>query len=213
MRLAIIGAGNVGGTLGTAWAQKAGHEIFFGVRNPSSDQTQAVVRRLEGKARAGTPAQAAAFAEFIVLTTPWNAAEAAIRSMGDLKGKIFLDATNPIAMGPDGLSLEIGHNISAGEKVQAWATGASVFKTLNTTGFGNMAEPVFHGVKSVMFVAGDNATNKPKVIELVGALGFEVVDAGPLRNARLLEAHAMLWIDLALKRGLGRDFAFCLLRK
>jgi 8-hydroxy-5-deazaflavin:NADPH oxidoreductase len=57
MRLAIIGAGNVGGTLGTAWAQKAGHEIFFGVRNPTSDQTQAVVRRLEGRARAGTPAQ------------------------------------------------------------------------------------------------------------------------------------------------------------
>jgi predicted dinucleotide-binding enzyme len=91
MRLAIIGAGNVGGTLGTAWAQKAGHEIYFGVRNPTSGQTQAVVRRLGGKAQAGTPAQAAAFAEFIVLTTPWNAAEAAIRSMGDLSGKIILD--------------------------------------------------------------------------------------------------------------------------
>ena len=46
MRIAIIGAGNVGGTLGTAWAQKAGHEILFGVRNPTSEQTQAVVRRL-----------------------------------------------------------------------------------------------------------------------------------------------------------------------
>jgi 8-hydroxy-5-deazaflavin:NADPH oxidoreductase len=76
-----------------------------------------------------------------------------------------------------------------------------------------MADPIFHGVKSVMFVAGDDAANKPKVVELVGALGFEVVDAGPLRNARLLEAHAMLWIDLALNRGLGRDFAFALLRR
>jgi 8-hydroxy-5-deazaflavin:NADPH oxidoreductase len=104
MRLAIIGAGNVGGTLGTAWAQKAGHEIFFGVRNPTSDQTQALVRRLDGRAQAGTPAQAAAFAEFIVLTTPWNAAETAIRVMGDLSGKIILDATNPLAVGPDGLS-------------------------------------------------------------------------------------------------------------
>jgi predicted dinucleotide-binding enzyme len=213
MRLAIIGAGNVGGTLGTAWAQKAGHEIFFGVRNPTSDQTQALVRRLDGRAQAGTPAQAAAFAEFIVLTTPWNAAETAIRSMGDLSGKIILDATNPLAAGPDGLSLEIGHSISAGEKVQGWAQDASVFKTLNTTGFGNMANPVFRGVKSVMFVAGDDATNKPRVIELVAALGFEVVDAGPLRNARLLEAHAMLWIELAIKRGLGRDFAFAIVRR
>ena len=213
MKLAIIGAGNVGGTLGTAWAQKAGHEIFFGVRNPTSDQTQAVVRRLDGRAQAGTPAQAAAFAEFIVLTTPWNAAETAIRAMADLSGKIILDATNPVAVGPDGLSLEIGHSISAAEKVQGWAKGAAVFKTLNTTGFGNMADPVFRGVKSVMFVAGDNAANKPRVIELVAALGFEVVDAGPLRNARLLEAHAMLWIELAIKRGLGRDFGFAIVRR
>ena len=213
MRLAIIGAGNVGGTLGTAWAEKAGHEVFFGVRNSSSDKTQAVLRRLAGKAQAGTLAQAAAFAEFIVLTTPWSAAEAAIRSMGDLSGKIILDATNPLAMGPDGLSLEIGHSISAGEKVQGWAKGASVFKTLNTTGFGNMADPVFHGVKSVMFVAGDDAANKPTVIGLVAALGFDVVDAGPLRNARLLEAHAMLWIDLAIKLGLGGDYAFAIVRR
>jgi predicted dinucleotide-binding enzyme len=165
------------------------------------------------KARAGTPAQAAAFGDTIVLTTPWTAAEAAIRSMGDLSGRILLDATNPLAMGPDGLGLEIGHTRSAGEMVQTWAKGASVFKTLNTTGFGNMANPVFHGVKSVMFVAGDDAANKPKVIDLVASLGFEVVDAGPLPNARLLEAHAMLWIELALKRGLGRDWAFGLLRR
>jgi predicted dinucleotide-binding enzyme len=213
MRLAIIGAGNVGGTLGTACAQKAGHDIFFGVRNPASDQTQAVVRRLGGKAQAGSPTQAAAFAEFIVLTTPWDAAEAAVRSMGNLTGKIILDATNPLAMGPDGLTLEIGHNISAGEMVQTWAKGASVFKTLNTTGFANMADPVFRGVKSVMFVAGDDAANKPRVIDLVAGLGFEVVDAGPLRNAHLLEAHALLWIDLALKRGLGRDFAFAIVSR
>jgi predicted dinucleotide-binding enzyme len=213
MNLAIIGAGSVGGTLGTAWAQKAGHEIFFGVRNPQSDKVQALVRSLGGKARAGTVAEAAASAGIIVLATPWNGAEAAIRSLGDVSGKIILDATNPLAMGPDGLGLEIGHDTSAGEKVQGWANGASVFKTLNTTGYGNMADPVFRGVKSVMFVAGDDAAAKPKVIALLAALGFEVIDAGPLRNARLLEAHAMLWIELALKRGLGRDFAFAILRR
>ena len=213
MKLAIIGAGSVGGTLGTAWAQKAGHEIFFGVRNPQSEKVQALVRSLGGKARAGTAAEAAASADVIVLATPWNGAEATIRSLGDVSGKIILDATNPLAMGPDGLGLEIGHDTSAGEKVQGWAKGASVFKTLNTTGYGNMADPLFRGVKSVMFVAGDDAAAKPKVIALLAALGFDVVDAGPLRNARLPEAHAMLWIELALKRGLGRDFAFAILRR
>ena len=213
MKLAIIGAGNVGGTLGSAWAKKGGHEVFFGVRSPNSDKTQTLVGALGGKARAGTAAEAVAFGEMIVLATPWTATEAVVRSMGDLNGRTILDATNPLAMGPDGLGLEIGHSISAGEKVQGWAKGSSVFKTLNTTGFGNMSNPVFHGVKSVMFVAGDDMAKKPKVIELVAALGFEVVDAGPLRNARLLEAHAMLWIELALKRGLGRDWAFALVRR
>jgi predicted dinucleotide-binding enzyme len=213
MKLAIIGAGNVGGALGPAWAQKAGHDICFGMRDPNADKTKALLRAIGPKARAGSPAEAAASADFIILSTPWPATEAAIRSMGNLKGKILLDATNPLAMGPDGLGLEIGHGISGGEKVQGWAAGASVYKTLNTTGFGNMANPVFKGVKSVMFVAGDDAANKPKVIDLVGQLGFEVVDAGPLRNARLLEPHAMMWIDLALKRGIGRDWAFAIVKR
>jgi len=213
MKIAIIGAGNVGGTLGTAWAQKTGHDIFFGVRDAKSEKTQALLSKIGGKARAGTAAEAAAFGDVIVLTTPWPQTEVAIRSLGDVNGRIILDATNPLVRGADGISLEIGHSTSAGEKVQGWAKGASVFKTLNTTGFGNMANPIFNGVKSVMFVAGDDADNKPKVMSLVADLGFDVIDAGPLRNARLLEAHAMLWIDLALVRGLGRDWAFARVKR
>ncbi|HEY6023724.1 MAG TPA: NAD(P)-binding domain-containing protein [Pseudolabrys sp.] len=212
MKIAIIGAGNVGGALGANWAQK-GHDVIFGVRDPKAEKTQALLRMIGAKARAATVAEAAGSADMIVLSTPWPATEAAIRSMGKLKGKIILDATNPLTRGPEGIGLEIGHAISGGEKVQGWAAGASVFKTLNTTGFGNMANPEIKGVKSVMFVAGDDAANKPRVINLVSDLGFDVIDAGPLRNARLLEAHAMLWIDLALVRGQGRDFAFGILRR
>ena len=212
MTIAIIGAGNVGAALGTAWAQKAGHDICFGVRDPKADKAQALLKPLEGKARATSPAEAAAASDVIVLATPWPATEEAVRSLGSINGKIVLDATNPLSRGPDGIGLEIGHSISGGEKVQGWAAGASVYKTLNTTGFANMANPVFNGVKSLMFVAGDDEANKPKVLKLVSELGFEAVDAGPLRIARLLEAHAMLWIHLALVRGLGRDWAFGILR-
>ncbi|HEY1543764.1 MAG TPA: NAD(P)-binding domain-containing protein [Xanthobacteraceae bacterium] len=212
MKLAIIGAGDVGGTLGTAWARKAGHDIFFGVTNPRSDKTQGLLRQLGGKAHAGTAAEAAAFGDIVVVATPWPATEAAIRSMGDLKGRIVIDCTNPLGMGADGLGLASGHDTSGGEKVQGWAAGASVFKALNTTGFKNMAEPVFGGVKSVMFVAGDDEVVKPNVMALVGGLGFEAVDAGPLRIARLLEPHAMLWIHLALNKGFGGDWGFALVR-
>jgi len=212
MKIAIIGAGNVGGALGANWARK-GHDVVFGARDPKSEKAQALLRTIGAKAHAATPAEAAASADVIVLSTPWPVTEAAIRSMGNLKGKIILDATNPLTRGPDGIGLEIGHSISGGEKVQGWAAGASVFKTLNTTGFGNMEDPEFNGVRSVMFVAGDDAGSKPTVTKLVSDLGFDVIDAGPLRNARLLEAHAMLWIDLALVRGQGRDFAFGILRR
>ena len=92
----------------------------------------------------------------------------------------------------------------------SWASGASVFKTLNTTGAGNMAVAADYPVKPLMLVAGDDAKRKPMVMELVGKLGFDAVDAGPLKNARLLEPFAMVWIDQAMSRGRGRDFAFAL---
>jgi predicted dinucleotide-binding enzyme len=213
MKIAIIGAGNVGGSLGKAWAEKAGHEVFFGVRQPASDKMKALLAGIRGKAQAGTSQEAAAFADVIVLTTPWPETEGAIRALGNLQGKILIDCTNPLGMVEGGLGLTIGHSISGGEKVQGWAPGASVFKSLNTTGYSNMADTSYKAGKPVMFVAGDDAAAKPKVMALIGELGFDMIDAGPLRSARLLEAHAMLWIDLALNRGQGRDWAFAILRR
>ncbi len=64
-----------------------------------------------------------------------------------------------------------------------------------------------NGMMAVMFVAGDEETGKQAVLQLVGDIGFEALDAGPLRNARLLEPFAMVWIDQAFNRGRGRDFA------
>ena len=125
-------------------------------------------------------------------------------------GKIVIDCTNPLGMGPAGLQLVLGFTTSAGEQVASWAPGAFVFKTLNTTGASNMANAAKYPVKPMMLVAGDDAAKKPVVMGLVGKLGFEPVDAGPLQNARLLEPFAMVWIDQAMKRGRGRDFAFAL---
>src|SRR6516225_4742681 len=171
MRIAIIGAGSVGATLGRAWIKHG---------------------------------------EDVVVATPWSAAEAAIKSLGSLAGKVVIDCMNPLGMGPDGLQLVLGFNVSAGEQVASWVPGAFVFKTLNTTGAGNMAKADDYSVKPVMLVAGDDAGRKPVVMELVGKLGFEPADAGPLKNARLLEPFAMVWIDQAMKRGRGRDFAFAM---
>jgi 8-hydroxy-5-deazaflavin:NADPH oxidoreductase len=204
MRIAVIGAGSVGATLGQAWL-KRGEDAVWGLRNPADPRYAALPKQ-----RVKAPAEAAKNADIVVIATPWSATEAAVKGLGSLVGKIVIDCTNPLGMGPDGLQLVLGLNTSAGEQVASWSPGASVFKTLNTTGASNMAKAADYPVKPVMLVAGDDAGRKPVVMELVGKLGFEPVDAGPLKNARLLEPFAMLWIDQAMKRGRGRDFAFAL---
>jgi predicted dinucleotide-binding enzyme len=97
--------------------------------------------------------------------------------------------------------------------VAGWARGARVVKALNSTAAGSMLDPRYGPDRATMFVCGDDAAAKATVSDLVGALGFEVVDAGPLRNARLLEPLAMLWITLAYPLGHGPHIAFRLLRR
>ena len=210
MKIAIIGAGNVGGTLGKAWAAK-GHEIVFGVRDPRAAKVQELVRATGGRTRATGVREAAADAEVVVLATPWSATEDAVRAAGSLAGKLVVDATNPLT--PDFSGLALGHTTSAAEAVARWAPGAGVVKAFNTTGAVNMANPDFGAERASMFVCGDDAAAKRTVAGLAEALGFEAVDAGPLTQARFLEPLAMLWISMAYAYGHGTGIAFKLLRR
>ena len=154
---------------------------------------------------------AAQGAEAVALSVPWPAVPDALAAAGDLGGKILIDCTNPLRMGASGLELEIGHDTSGGERVAALAPGASVFKTLNQTGFANMEHASgFAPLPALMYVAGDDAARKPAVLALVSDLGFEAIDAGPLTVARLLEPMAMLWIHMAVNRGAPMSQAFAL---
>lgn len=214
MKIAVIGAGNVGGTLGRRWAQK-GHEVVFGVRDPSGEKVKTVLASAGPNARADRVPEAAAAAEIVVLTVPWKAAQDVVRTAGDLAGKILVDVTNPLEPGPEGLGLglAVGHTTSAAEQVATWAHGARVVKAFNTTGSNNMENPRFGSQAAAMFFCGDDAGAKAAVRQLGEELGFEMIDCGSLVRARLLEPLAMLWIDLALFEGLGRDFAFTLARR
>ncbi|HEV3109498.1 MAG TPA: NADPH-dependent F420 reductase [Candidatus Binataceae bacterium] len=210
MKIGILGAGNVGGALGSAWARK-GHEVFFGVPRPQDTKTQELLKTIGAKCRAGSVAEAAAASDVIVLATPWPAAQDAIRAAGNLEGKMVVDCTNPLKA--DFTGLVLGYTTSGVEQVAQWAKGAKVFKAFNQTGFNIMSNPEFAGQRAVMFVCGDDDAHKPTVLKLVKGVGFEAIDAGGLVIARLLEPYAMLWIYLANARGLGRDFAFGILRR
>jgi hypothetical protein len=210
MRIAIIGAGNVGGTLGKMWAAKD-HEVAFGVRRPNDAKVQALLTATGKRARAASVKDAVTGAEVVVLATQWSAAEAAIRDAGELRGKVVVDATNPLKADLSGLA--IGHSTSAAEQVAGWARGARVVKAFNTIGAAHMADPRFGTQRASMFICGDDASAKATVARLAGELGFDPVDCGPLTQARLLEPLAMLWISMAYAYGAGPNIGFALLRK
>ena len=210
MQIGIIGAGSVGGTLGEAWARK-GHKIRFGVRRAGSPETTALLKKIGTAAAAGPVEEAARFGEVVVLATPWPATHEALRAAGDLREKVLLDCTNPLKSDLSGL--DAGADGSGGEMVARWAAGARVVKIFNTTGFDNMANPVYPLGPATMFYCGDDDGAKITAAQLAADIGFEPVDAGALSQARLLEPLAMLWIRLAVFGGLGRNFAFKLMRR
>jgi 8-hydroxy-5-deazaflavin:NADPH oxidoreductase len=210
MKIGIIGSGNVGGALGGRWS-KLGHEVVFGTRNPGGPDMQQLAAKASGKTSAASLSDAARDCEVLLLATPWPATEQIIAGLGDLSGKILIDATNPLL--PDLSGLALGTTTSAGEQVARWARGAKVVKAFNTVGANILADPSFEGHKPVMFYCGDDAEAKQVVKQLIHELVFEAVDAGPLTQARVLEPFALLWISLAYAQGMGRDFAFELLRR
>jgi hypothetical protein len=210
MNIAIIGAGNVGSALAKAWTAR-GHKVRLGIHDQHDQKIAPLLASLGPSASAHTNAAAAQGSDVVVLATPWPAAKAAIESCGPLQSKIIIDCTNPLR--PDLSDLEIGHTTSAGEMVAAWAKGACVFKAFNTTGSANMADQSGYSHKLVMFVAGDDAASKPKVMQLATDAGFEAIDVGPLLAARWLEPLAMLWVHLAVKMGMGAGLGLALVRR
>lgn len=209
MKIAIIGAGNVGGTLGSRLAQ-GGHAVVFSSRNPESPEMKQLLTKAGRNATAASVPQAAARSEVVLLATPWPATKAAIESAGNLSGKVLIDATNPLL--PDLSGLDLGTNTSAAEQVARWASGAKVVKAFNTVGANIMADPSFGSDRVVLPYCGDDATAKGTVKTLIAELGFEPLDAGPLTQARVLEPFALFWISLAFS-SYGRDIAFKFLRR
>ena len=210
MHIAVIGAGNVGGTLGRRWAE-LGHDVVFGMRRPGEGASAIKGGTLPARATVASIADAVKSVDAIVLATPWNAVPAVVAAIGAASGGVpLLDTTNPLT---PGFTLDVGPNgESAAERIQRLAPAAHVVKVFNTTGFNNMQDPVYGGSPTTMFYAGDDAGAKGIARTLATDLGFDAVDAGPLTRARELEHLAMLWISLAFG-GMGRDIAFRLVHR
>ncbi len=210
MKIAVLGTGRVGGTLGRRWAE-LGHEIVFGSRDPNEKRVRQLVSELAGGVRVVRHAEAAAAADVIVLATPWSYSRDILTSLGNIDGKIVVDCTNPL--NADFSGLDLGHTTSASEKIASWAPTARVVKAFNTVSAAAMADPNFSGQRATMFYCGDDDAAKATVGQLATALGFEAIDAGPLTIARYLEPLAMLYIQLAIQEGWGSNYAFKIMKR
>lgn len=210
MKIATIGTGAVGGTLGRRWAE-VGHEVYFGARDPASEEVQALMQRCPQGVQVGTVQEAVPGADVVLLAVPWNQAQPVLQSVGDLNQKILLDCINPLL--PDLSGLELGLTTSAAEQLAAWFPAARVVKAFNTLSAATMEDPAYGDQRASMFYCGDDAEAKATTRELTEQLGFQAIDCGPLRLARQLEPFAMLYVHLAVFEGWGGDCAFSIMKR
>ena len=210
MKIAVLGTGSMGSILARLWHEK-GHEVILGVRNAGSDRTRATIQACGSQLKATTFDNAVAVSNVVLLAVPWEAARDVIASVKDWKKKILVDCINPL--GSDFASLQLGYSTSAAEELAAWASEARVVKAFNSVAASVLEKPDFDGIAAANFICGDDANAKDTVSDLVEELGFEAIDAGPLRNARLLEPLALLMIHQSQRPSVGPQVAFQMLRR
>ena len=192
MKVAIIGAGNVGKALATS-ITRAGHEVTLSASSPESAQEAAAQ---VGAQSAATNTDAVRDAEVVILAVPFVGAgqEVAAEIRDAVDGKTIVDVTNPLKPDYSGLATDT----SAADEFQKLLPAASVVKAFNTIFASNQANP---STEIDGFVAGDDDKAKQRVISLVQSVGFAPVDVGPLSAARHLEGMAFINIGLNAANG------------
>jgi len=191
MRVGIIGDGKVGSALRRG-LERAGHEVRAVGNDPQA------VR------------EAGAWGSALILAVPFGAVDAAVRELGEgVAGKPLIDVTNALTQD---MQLAVGCTTSGAEELQRKAPSAKVVKAFNTVFAGHMDSGRIEGQPLTAFVAGDDAGAEQVALELARGIGFDSVDAGPLRNARWLETLGYFNIQLGYAVGLGTKIGFKLLR-
>jgi 8-hydroxy-5-deazaflavin:NADPH oxidoreductase len=190
-KLGIIGKGNVGSALQRGLA-RAGHEVRTAGKQP------------------GAVREAAAWAEVVFLAVPFGALDDTLRELGDaVNGKVLVDVTNALT---GDMQLALGCTTSGAEELQKKAGKAKVVKAFNTVFAQHMDKGQVKGERLSAFVAGDDAAAKERILGFAREIGFDAIDAGPLRNARWLETLGYFNIQLGYVQKLGGDIGFRLVR-
>lgn len=207
MRIGILGSGLMGGKLGTIWA-RAGHDVVFSYAR-SERKLKRLAREAQGSARAGRPGEAAREADALLLAVHWSRVDDVLKQAGDVSGKVIVTCSLPMNAGNTGLV--IAHTSSGAEALAKRVPNARV-----VSAFGTVPSEVLFGVfaarrrsrRPSLVYCGDDARSKNIAAELIRDVGFDPVDAGPLRIARYTEPFTLLIAQLAYEGDDGPELAY-----
>lgn len=207
MRIGILGSGLMGGKLGTIFA-RAGHEVAFSYAR-SEEKLKNLAREAKGKARAGTPSEAAKNADAFLLAVHWSRVDDVLNQAGDLSGKVIVTCSLPMDVGDT--KLVLGTMTSGAEALAKKVPRAKIICAFNT-----VPSEVLFGVfenkrkanRPSLVYCGDDTTAKRVAATLIRDAGFDPVDAGPLRIARYTEPFALLVAQLAYEGDGGPELAY-----
>src|SRR6266700_4805593 len=207
IRIGILGSGLMGGKLGTIWA-RAGHGVVFSYAR-SDQKLKKLAREAQGNAQAGTPGEAAREADALLLAVHWSRVDDVLKQAGDVSGKVIVSCSLP--MNADDTDLVIAHISSGAEELAKKIPKARV-----VSAFGTVPSEVLFGVfearrkagRPSLVYCGDDSRSKKIAARLIRDVGFDPVDAGPLRIARYTEPFTMLVAQLAYERTGGPELAY-----
>ncbi len=207
MRVGILGSGLMGGKLGTIFA-RAGHEVVFSYAR-SQEKLRRLARDAQGKARAGTPAEAAQDADALLLAVHWSRTEDVLNQAGDLSGKVILTCSLP--MDAADTKLILANTSSGAEELARKVPRAHVvaaFQTIPSEVLFGVFENRRNRTRPSLIYCGDHAKSNQIAAQLIRDAGFDPVDAGPLRIARYTEPFALLVAQLAYEGEGGPELAY-----
>jgi predicted dinucleotide-binding enzyme len=207
MRIGILGSGLMGGKLGTIFA-RAGHEVVFSYAR-TEQKLKKLAREAKGKARAGTPGDAARGSDVLLLAVHWSRVDDVLQQSGDVSGKVIISCSLP--MNADDTALVVAHTTSGAEELARKVPQARV-----VSAFGTVPSEVLFDVfaarrkarKPSLVYCGDDRKSKNVAARLIRDVGFDPVDAGPLRMARNTEPFTLLIAQLAYEGAKGPELAY-----
>lgn len=209
MNIGVIGSGNMGASMGKVWTAR-GHKVLFSF-SKDPEKLRTVAANAGPTVRTGTPAEAVAFGDVILLAVPWGAVSEAMKAAGTLKGKVLFSCVN--CLKPDLSGLAVGTTTSAGEEISKFAPEAKVVQALPPMAQILAADSRrLDGQQISTFYCGNDASAKSVVASLLRDLDLDPVDAGLLTSARFIEPAAMLSVQLAYGMGLGPNIGMKLIK-